>query len=67
MFNYVEVCKIHEESQDNIIYFENLEWNILMLQELTLANYNYYIKNNYFNIPNSSDINQIKEYIINQY
>jgi hypothetical protein len=25
MFNYVEVCKIHEESQDNIIYFENLE------------------------------------------
>lgn len=64
--NNVEVCKIHEESEGSTLFFENLEWNILMIQELSLVNYNFYIRDTYTNAPRTNDLEEIKKFINDQ-
>ncbi len=53
--------------EDKTLYIENDQKNIMMLQEFTPANYNFYIKPNYTDNPqDSSDFEEIKKSILSQ-
>lgn len=52
--------------EDKTLYLENEDENILMLQALSLANYNHYIKEQYFNAPDFSDEEELKKYVLTQ-
>lgn len=52
--------------EDKTLYLENEDENILMLQALSLANYNHYIKRQYFNAPDFSDEEELKKYVLTQ-
>ena len=52
--------------EDKTLYLENEEENILMLQALSLENYNYYVKRQYFNAPDFTDAGELKNHILAQ-
>lgn len=52
--------------EENALYLENNEENILMLQALTMNNYKHYIKNQYANAPEFDDENALKNYVLKQ-
>lgn len=52
--------------EKSTLYLENDEENVLMLQALNLANYNYYIKKDYLNAPEFQDETELKQFILKQ-
>lgn len=48
------------------LYFENEVENILMLQPISMGNYNQYIRKQYTNAPSFNSLESIKEYIKSQ-
>jgi len=58
-------AKALQGTNENTIYLENEEENILMLQKLTLENYNHYIKANYSNTKDFSSELELRKEIQN--
>ncbi len=52
--------------EEGTLYLENEEENVLMLQGITVGNYNHYIKPQYFNAPELTDLEKIKANINSQ-
>jgi hypothetical protein len=53
-------------SEPQTLYIENEEENVLMVQALSLANYRYYIKAQYFNAPAVETLEEAVKYINEQ-
>jgi hypothetical protein len=58
--------KAIQGSEEATLYIENDEENVLMLQALSLTNYNHYIKAQYFNAPEVTSLEEVVKYINEQ-
>jgi len=64
--NSVLIKSILEKTAPNTIYVEFEDGNVLMIQAISLLNYNHYIKPNYTNSPDFSSLEELKKYIKKQ-